>query len=106
MSDAELVAALIIAIAGLIAQYFKSRDSDKHGDAFLKMLKDGEQVINTIVTMYPTLKPFAEQYNAVINTADELWNSRNFTASQMQDIAAKAEEIKKGLSAALVMRKK
>jgi len=94
MVDAELIAALtplIIAIATMIFQYIKGKDTNKHGDAFIAMLKGNVETMNKVAVILPSLQPYVKEYGELVAEAETIWNSGGMTADDIRFIQAKAE---------------
>ena len=95
IDDAMLEAAtpLILAIIGLIIQYIISKDTNKHGDAFISMLKSDAAAFNRIAEVLPSLAPYAEDFADLVNEADSIWNSGGLTAQDVQALRNRAQII-------------
>lgn len=102
--DEQLIVALtplIIAIAGLILQYLKSKDTEKHGDAMLVMLKGAGDTFNKVAAVLPQTAPYVKEYNEMVAEADKIWNSGGFTSDDIKMLELKAAMYKSVFDQAL-----
>lgn len=97
----ELLTPLIVAVVGLILQYLKSKDTDKHGDAFIEMLKGASDSFNKVGAVLPSAKPAADQFASIVAEADKVWNSGGFTADDIRFIRMQYSLIKSQIDAAI-----
>lgn len=96
-----LLTPLILAVVGLILQYLKSRDTNKHGDALLVMLKQGQDTMEKIAGVIPAIKPYVDQYDAIVLEADKIWNSGGMTADDIRFIQMQYNQIKLQIDAVI-----
>lgn len=93
----ELIAAVtpfLVALLGVVLQYLKSKDTNKHGDAFITMLKGTAATMNKVAEILPTVAPYAEDYADIVKEAEQIWNSGGFTAADIQALTMRAQIIK------------
>lgn len=103
ISDDLIVALtpMVLAVVGLLIQYLKGKDTDKHGDAFIAMLKGTASTMNKVAEILPSVSPYAEDYADIVNEADKIWNSGGFTAADIQALTMRAQIIKSQYNDAL-----
>lgn len=104
LADADLIAALtplIIALAGLILQELKRRDTNKHGDAFIDMLKNDVSILESVSSVLPSVEPYVKEYKDLVLEAEKIWNSGGITATNIQFISMKASFYKTQIENAL-----
>lgn len=81
---------LVLAVAGLVIQYLQKKDTNKHGDEYIKMLKQAGDTFGKMAIVFPQLQTPVGEYNMVVAEAEKIWNTGGFTAEDMKFVGEKA----------------
>jgi hypothetical protein len=100
----ELITAatpFLLALLALVLQYLRSKDTNKHGDAFIAILKGTSATMKKVAEILPAVAPYSEDYAVLIDEAEKIWNSGGFTAEDIQALTMRAQIIKSQYNDAL-----
>jgi hypothetical protein len=108
--DTETIAlistVIVPAVVTIAVQWLKSKDTNKHGDAFISMLKGAEDSMDKVGDVLPQVKPAVAGYKSTVAEAERIWNSAGFTAQDITTIQAQTVFWKAQIDAAVAAYRK